>query len=264
MLIGALFVATAILYALACGLFIAFLAKGNDRVERAATGALVAAVACHLGFWLGDYLTAGNLPAVDIHGTLAVLSLAIVVAFLLALLKYRVTVLGAFLTPVTLLFFMGAGLGRSVAHVPGDVRSALLPVHIGVNILGIVAFALAFAAAVAYVLQDRALRRKQFGGVFQRLPPLDVLDSMGFRLVITGFPLLTLGIVTGTMWAAQTDAPTITASQSFALVAWVMFAGVLLLRVAAGWRGRRAAIGTIMGFLSATVVLLGYVVRGGT
>ena len=127
------------------------------------------------------------------------------------------------------------------------------------------AFALAFAAAVGYVLQERMLRRKKLGGIFQRLPALDVLDSLSLRLVLAGFPLLTLGIVTGTMWAVRMDpsAPTFSAPQGFGLLAWLVFAAVLLLRVAAGWRGRRAAIGTMVGFFFAVAVLVGYVVRAG-
>jgi ABC-type uncharacterized transport system permease subunit len=143
------------------------------------------------------------------------------------------------------------------------VRSFLLPLHIAFNVLGIVAFALAFAAAVGYVIQERMLRRKKLGGVAQRLPALDVLDSLGLRLVLIGFPLLTLGIVTGTIWAVRIDTPFITTAQGFALLAWLVFATVLVLRVAVGWRGRRAAIGTIMGFFCAMAVLVGYVVRSG-
>lgn len=265
MLVTALFVATGVLYATSCALYLAFLIKGHEGVGRWANRVLGTSVMSHLAFLGVDYAVAGNVPYGDIHQTLSVASLLIVVAYLLAMLKYRLTVLGGFITPVTLLFFMGAGLGRTVGHVPPDVRSALLPLHIGVNVLGIVAFALAFAAALAYVVQERLLRQKKLGGIFQRLPALDVLDSLGFRLVTIGFPLLTVGIITGTIWAVRMDpsAPAITAAQGFALLAWLVFAAVLLLRVAAGWRGRRAAIGTMLGFACAMAVLVGYMIQGG-
>ena len=151
---------------------------------------------------------------------------------------------------------------RNVAAVPEPVRSALLPVHVGVNILGIVAFALAFAVALAYLIQESLLRKKQLGGLFQRLPPLDVLDSLGFQLVTIGFPLLTVGIITGAVVAARLgEHPSFNVSRLTAMLAWLFFAGVLFLRVLAGWRGRRAAIGTMLGFACAVVVLVGYVLR---
>ena len=264
-MVTSLFIATGVLYAIACALFLVFLTQGTEGPGRWATRVLGVAVAAHVAFLITDYVVAGNIPFGTIHQTLSVASLLMVASYLLALVKYKITVLGGFITPVTLLFFLGAGLGYSVAQVPPDVRSIILPVHIGVNVLGIVAFALAFATALAYLIQERLVRRKRLGGVFKRLPPLDQLDSLGFRLVTIGFPLLTVGIVTGGLWAVRIEpnAPSITTSQGFALVAWVVFAGVLLLRIAAGWQGRRAAIGTMFGFACATAVLVGYMLQSG-
>jgi len=257
------FVATGLLYAASCAAYLLYVVKGKAQQAKVGTWLLWAAAAAHLAFFVADYATAGRIPVGTIHQLLSLASLLIIVAYLLALRRYRLAVVGGFITPVTLLFFMGAALGQSVAHVPPDVRSALLPLHIGVNVLGIVAFALAFAVALAYVIQERLLRSKRIGGLFQRLPSLDVLDSLSFRLVTIGFPLLTVGIVTGTIWAVrlEPDAPGITTGQGFAVVAWLVFAAVLLLRVAAGWRGRRAAIGTMLGFVCAMAVLVGYMLQ---
>ena len=265
MLLSGLFIATALLYTVSCGLYLVHLVRGSKGYSTLANRLLGLSAITHFGFLVAAQLLEGRLPFGDIYRTLSLVSLLTVLAFLLLELRYPVSVLGAFLTPVTLLFFLGSGLGTSVAPVPEDVRSALLPVHIAVNLLGIVAFALAFAAAIAYVLQERLLRRKRLTGIFQRLPALDVLDSIGLRAVITGFPLLTLGIVTGAFWATRLhDRGTLVApEQGFALLAWLVFAAVLLLRVSAGWRGRRAAIGTILGFVCAAAVLVGYVIRAG-
>jgi ABC-type uncharacterized transport system permease subunit len=265
MVVTGLFIATALLYGVSCALYLAFLVRGDDRVGRSANGVLTVSSALHLAYVVTDWMQLGEPPIQDIRGSLAVIAILVVAAFLIASLRYRITVLGAFITPVTLLLLLGAGVARGVAHVPNEVRSILLPIHIGLNVLGIVAFALAFSAALAYVLQERQLRRKQLGRLFQRLPPLDVLDSFGFRLILVGFPLLTLGVITGTIWAVRMEpgAQAISAVQGFGLLTWLVFGGVLLLRVAAGWRGRRAAIGTIMGFACAMAVLAGYVVRAG-
>jgi len=260
------FVATGILYAFSCALFIALLVRGNDRVGKTATGFLAAAAVAHIGFLLADYVLADRVPFGDIRPTLSLMSLLVVLGYLVALSTHRAAVLGAFITPVTLLFFVLASLGRSVEPVPHEVRSVLLPLHIGANVLGIVTFTFAFAVAVAYVIQEHLLRKKRVGGLFKRLPALDVLDSLGLRLLTIGFPLLTVGIVTGGLWATRLDrgGSVISGAQGFALIAWVIFAAVLLLRVAAGWRGRRAAIGTLLGYACALVVVAGYLVRGGS
>lgn len=268
MVITSLLIMTALLYGVSCALYLVFLVRGTAGLGRAANGVLAGSGALQLAYVISDWVVRGAIPFEDIHGTLVVLSLLVVIAFLLATLRYRVTVLGAFITPITLLLLLGAAVAHGVGRVPEGVRSVLLPVHIALNVLGLVAFAIAFGAAVAYIIQERQLRTKKLGGVFQRLPALDVLDSLAFRSIVIGFPLLTLGIVTGTVWAVRLDpgAPDITAAEGFALLAWLVFGGVLLLRVAAGWRGRRAAIGTIMGFVCTMAVLVGYVMRaaGGT
>jgi ABC-type uncharacterized transport system permease subunit len=259
------FVITAILYAASCAIFLALMARGTENLSRMAVRTLAAAAISHVIYFWTDFFVTGHVPFGDIFQTLSVATLVIVSAYLLVHRRYRVTVLGGFITPVTLLFFLGAGLGTRVSSVPPEVKSILTPIHIGVNLLGIAAFALAFAASLAYVVQERLLRRKKIGGLFQRLPPLDVLDSLGFRLLTIGFPLLTIGIVTGTIWAVQLDGtPVVTPAQGFALAAWVVFAAVLLLRVAVGWRGRRAAIGTMLGFVCAAAVLVGYMFQAGT
>lgn len=266
-MLTALFAMTAALYAVSGGLYVLFLARGTEGGATWAARLLGGAVTAHVAFLAANWIVAGHLPTADIHQALAVMSLLVVLVFLVAARsRQRLQVLGAFITPVTLLLFLGAAFRRGVGPVPDEVKSALLPVHVGVNVLGLAAFALAFAAALAYVIQERQLRQKKLGGLMQRLPALDVLDSLGLRAVLIGFPLLTIGVVTGTIWAVRLHAGGggigLSAAQGFGLLAWLLFAGVLLLRVAAGWRGRKAAIGTMMGFVCTMLVLAGYVLRG--
>ena len=260
--VEALFVATACGYTVAAALYLVSLVRGAEGVGRFAPWALMLGAALHGAHLVIDGL-AQSAPMPGIHQTLTFLALGIVVAFLLARLRGRgIDTLGAFLVPVALLLFLGASIERSVSDRElHAVRSALLPFHIGVNTIGIIAFALAFGAALAYVIQERMLRRKNLGGVFQRLPPLDVLDTFGLRAVSVGFPLLSLGILTGVFWVAPGAGAPLSGTHIFAVASWVLFAAVLFLRMAAGWRGRRAAIGTILGFVCAMAVLIGYAVR---
>ena len=268
-LLTALFALTVALYVAAWVAQVVFLVRGSEALGRAGALLLAPAALAHIGF-VAASVSDGGARLGDIHQVLVVGALLLVLAFLGTAYAYRerlprVSVLGAFITPICLLFILLAAFHRGVGTVPDDVRSFVLPVHIIVNVLGETAFALAFGVAVAYVLQERQLKRKKLTGLFQRLPPLDVLDTMGFRLVSVGFPLLSIGVVSGALWAVRLDpgAPPITIAQAFGVLAWLMFGGILLLRVAAGWRGRRAAIGTMLGFLCTCLLLVGYVVGSG-
>jgi len=231
---------------------------GSKWGERWAARLLLTAAIFHVTFLFGD--TARHPHFGDVRQMLTIASLAVVSAHLIALRYGRLAVLGAFTTPVVLLLFLAAGLGHSVPDVPEEVRSMLLPAHVLVNVLGVAAFTLAFAVATAYLIQERLLRRRQLSGLFTRLPPLDVLDSLGLKLLLIGFPLFTLGSISGAFWAAKLPI-SLSPAQVLGLVAWAVFATVLLLRVAAGWQGRRAAIGTLLGFACAVAVLIGYALR---
>jgi len=176
--------------------------------------------------------------------------------------RYRIDVVGAFVAPLALTFLLASRL--VVATEPEQrYRSTILPVHVTVNLLGYALFSLAFAAAVTYLLQEKRLKEKRLLGIFRRLPSLDALDRAEHRFLLAGFPLLTIGILTGTYWAHEVEAGSATdiARAALGYATWVLFAAVLCLRAGAGWRGRRAAYGTIAGFTFAVLVLIVYWIK---
>src|SRR5262249_21970591 len=126
------------------------------------------------------------------------------------------------------------------------------------TLFGVALFTLAFSAATLYLIQEHLLKRKHIDGVFRRLPALDVLDRAEHRFLLAGFPLLTIGIITGTLWARRVEmgAPGEVLRAFFGSAVGLFTAGFLFLRAVAGWRGRRAAYGTFAGFGFAVVMLL--------
>lgn len=257
-----LFALTSVAYAAACALYAAYLWEGGPRLERYAKLSLVVAAALHIVYHVSTVAFGPRQGSYDIHAAMSALSLFVALGYLAFGKRLKLVVLGAFITPINLLLFLGAGL-RGEPAVPAGVHHAILPLHISSNLLGYAAFTLAFAVSVAYLLQERQLKAKRIGGVFQRLPSLDTLDRAALRCVLAGFPLLTLGIITGALVAGGFGAANAAdgTRQAFAIGTWVIYASVLLLRVSAGWRGRRAALGTLLGFVFACAVLVAYVVR---
>jgi ABC-type uncharacterized transport system permease subunit len=206
-------------------------------------------------------LVAHVCPVEGIHFSMSIASMLAALAYVLARPRFRIDVVGVFVAPLALTFllasrFVGTGSGPRL-------RSAMLPFHVAANLISLALFTLAFAAAVAYLLQERHLKKKKFQGTFYRLPPLDALDRAEHRFLVAGFPLLTIGVLTGTLWAREVEAGGAAeiARAAFGYASWGLFGAVLLLRAAAGWRGRRAAYGTIAGFGFTLLVLLLYLVR---
>lgn len=257
------FIVTVVLYAISAIAFFFHLSPRRWRFDRFASASFALAVGAHFVFLIGDPFAAEKILRTPISQTLAGASMLISIGYLLQMRRQSLPVLGTFVVPLSLLFLLGAGLPSHGHRIPVTVGSVLVNLHIGFSTLGVVFFTLAFAAAVTYLIQETLLRRKRISGVFQRLPALDLLDTVGFRFVTLGFPLFTVGIVLGSVTSLRigTGLFSFSAPQGFALLAWFFFAFILLTRAIAGWRGRRAALGTVLGFLSATATLVGYLLR---
>ncbi|HEY8041473.1 MAG TPA: cytochrome c biogenesis protein CcsA [Polyangiaceae bacterium] len=265
-----LFGATAAVYLAASVLFVAFLLGRAERAARWAPRLVALGVPLHAAQIVLSSLVLHVCPVAGIHFAMSVASMFAAAAYVVARARFRIDVVGAFVAPLALTFllasrFVGVGVGDTPRF-----RSAVLPFHVAANLLGVALFTLAFAAAVAYLVQERRLKQKKLEGLFQRLPPLDALDRAEHRFLVAGFPLLTIGVLTGTLWAREVEAGGAAeiARAAFGYVSWGLFGMVLLLRAAAGWRGRRAAYGTIAGFGFTVLVMLLYLVRdaaaGGT
>jgi ABC-type uncharacterized transport system permease subunit len=171
---------------------------------------------------------------------------------LLALdLRYRMPVIGAFLTPIAVAVLVPGLLTHGGGPaLPNSVRRPLLPLHISIALLGLAAFAVATGVAVMYLLLDRQMKGKRFGMLFSRLPSLGFLDELNRRLVVWGFIALSVTLITGAYFASGVQGVYwVWQSKEIAtLVAWALFAGLLTARVFAGWQGRRVAVLTMAGF----------------
>ena len=133
--------------------------------------------------------------------------------------------------------------------------------HTAVATAGVAALAVSFAMSVLFLIKERALKDKRSLAVLEKLPTLEAIDRLGFRALLYGFPLLTLGIATGMAYSAAVHhTPWIWGlKEIFPVLAWVVFAVILWARVAQGERGRRSAILAIAGFALALLTFVGMV-----
>jgi cytochrome c-type biogenesis protein CcsB len=197
----------------------------------------------------------------DVYTSMGLLSWAIVVVYFVAWWRYRIEALGAFLVPLAFLAtaYSGVSVATTVEMLPAFQRLWLV-VHIFLSVLGYAALALTFCAGVMYLVQERQLKSKHPGAFYHRLPSLSLLDELNGRALLLGFPLLTQGIITGSIWAKY-------ASGSYwhwsfkslpLLLTWAMYAVLIGGRYTLGWQGKKAAFAVVTGFL---VVLASYFVH---
>lgn len=193
-----------------------------------------------------------HLPLTNMQESLSFFSLMIVGLFLLFERKYKVTTLGSFVTPVALLMLIiASALHGEIGQLPPILQSNWFWFHAMLAFASYAAFAIACGVAVMYLIQRHFLKSKNFGSLFQKLPSLETLDEISYRCLAVGFPLLTVAIISGAIWSEKAMGSywTWDHKQTWTLITWLIYAALLHGRLTVGWRGKRAAILSIIGFM---------------
>lgn len=246
-------------YVCATGLALAYLLQRHELIHRFTVLATTAGWAAHTVALIVQAVALGRPPLGTLSEAVSVAVWVVVPLELWIERQYTVKVLGAFVLPVVLLLSVST-LTRpfTLTDIAPALRSAWIWVHIALALIGIAAFVLNFAGAIMYLLQERQIKgRKRPGALYYRLPALETLDGLTYRTLALGFPFLTTGLVLGVLWAGTAWGTFFTFDPLafFSFVAWVIYAGLLAGRAAAGWHGRRAAYFAIAGFAALAVTL---------
>jgi cytochrome c-type biogenesis protein CcsB len=219
--------------------------------SRAPLVALVFAFALHTADLILEVIGAGALPVATFAGGFSFFAWLLVGLYLALQSSMGLAVIGVLVSPLAFVAAMLAVVtgGNDVA-VPADLRSPWLTVHVTLAFLGNAVFALAFAVSAAFLLQQNLLKSRRGGSIVHRLPAVQTLDRLSLVFLLWGFPLLTLGIVTGGFWSMTAAGRFWTGEprEILAVLTWLLYAGLLQLRLLGGLHGRRAATWTIGSF----------------
>lgn len=199
-----------------------------------------------LGVWSGL-----RLPVTHLSGALHFLSWCTVGAYMVAAWRYGVSSVGVVALPLAVVLWALGGPPRFPSRVSALIDSHWLTVHGLLSFAGEASLAVAFGAGVLYLFQERRIRARCSVESLGRLPSLEILDQVNYRCLSVGFLLLTAGIITGAIWASEVWGSywSWQAKETWGLITWLVYAGLLHQRLNAGWRGKRAATMAIVGFL---------------
>jgi ABC-type uncharacterized transport system permease subunit len=255
------FFIVAALYGAATVLYFVYLFGRNEATLRVARWTLAGALAAHLAM-IGLLCTQKLSPLRDLRGALSLTAWLLGVGYLATTFRTRMGPVGAFIAPLALALLVSARFTPQTASAGGTASTSLGKLHIALVAMGVAAFGLAAAVALIYLLQEAALKRKRIGPLFRRSPPLSALDDAGRMLILVGFPLYTLAVVTGVIWVARLPGHgAFRVEYLIAGITWVIFGLLILARWTVGWRGRQAALATLFGFVATMVVLVIYIGR---
>ncbi|MFO7765700.1 MAG: c-type cytochrome biogenesis protein CcsB [Pelovirga sp.] len=255
-----LFAATTSAYLVASLFYLWAMISKREKTGRFGRWLLLLGVVLHAAVFAFRHSMVEGTPVTSLHESLSFFAWCLVLLFLLLDLRFRLSVMGAFAAPLALCLMIFSALSPDVVVPLNPVlRTWLFPVHISFAFLGNAAFALAFGAGVMYLVQDRMLKNKRFNRVYRVLPSIDVLDRVNYTCLSVGFPFMTLGLISGAVWAnmAWGSYWSWDPKETWALVTWFLYAGLLHGRLTAGWRGRRAAFFSIVAFMFLLFTFLG-------
>lgn len=248
-------------YFFAMVLYVSYLAFRSEALGKVATLSLLAGVIVEttaIGMrWYESYqLGIGRAPLTNLYESLVFFALTIAVVYLILERKFQIKTVGAFVTPFPFIIMAYASLNpNEIQPLVPALKSNWLIAHVVTCFVGYAAFAVSFGLSLLYLFKARAERAAGSGaGLLGYVPSSTTLDEVSYKTIAIGFPLLTIGIVTGAFWAnvAWGTYWSWDPKETWSLIVWLIYAAYLHARITRGWRGTKAAVLSIIGF-SATI-----------
>jgi cytochrome c-type biogenesis protein CcsB len=245
---------------IAAAAYLAFFVSQNKKIRKIARMILLVSGVLQTLHIASRFILAGHTPITSQHEAVVFFAWATTWAYLSFRWRYTVKNFGTFVSVfISCLLLISSLSSREFSPLLPALQSIWLPIHAGVSIIAYGFLSLAFCGGLMYLLQERELKSKKFGYFFSRFPSLDALDQLNNHCLTAGFVFLTLGIVTGSVWARQAWGtywhwdP----KETWSLITWFVYLVQLHQRYTVGWRGKRAAVMAIVGFASIVFTLWG-------
>ncbi len=272
MLSTQLFNVVTVAYFASMVLFIVYLSTRSIGVARGAWGAAVVGFIINtvaIGYrWYESYQLPGDVgrvPLTNLYESVVFFAWTIVLIFLLIDWKYKQRAIGAFVMPFALFSMVGAQLllDDHISPLVPALQSNWLTYHVVTCFLGYAAFAVACGVSIMYLIKVGKEKDhpedSPAGGILGLFPSARILDDINYKSIMIGFPLLTLGIITGAIWAnyAWGTYWSWDPKETWSLIVWFIYAAFLHARITRGWAGKKAAWLSIVGFGATLFCYLG-------
>jgi cytochrome c-type biogenesis protein CcsB len=245
---------------LAAAAYLVFFVSQNNKIRKMARVILLISGVLQTLHIVSRYILAGHTPITSQHEAVVFFAWATTWAYLSFRWRYTVKNFGTFVSILIFcLLLISSFSSRDFTPLLPALQSIWLPIHAGVSIIAYGFLSLAFCGGLMYLLQERELKSKKFGYFFSRFPSLDALDQLNNHCLTAGFVFLTLGIVTGSIWARQAWGTywQWDPKETWSLITWFLYLVQLHQRFTVGWRGKRAAVMAIVGFAAVVFTLWG-------
>ncbi len=230
-----------------------------------ATGSMIAGAAGNTaGFllrWVESHqMGYGYVPLSNLYESLVFFALSVSLIYLFVEFRYKMRSIGAFASIVPFLVMAYASLPSvesSIQPLIPALQSNWLIAHVITCFLGYAAFAIACGISIMYLIHSASGDTEK--GPVSRFPNPETMDELTHQMITFGFLLLSIGIITGAIWADQAWGrywgwdP----KETWSLVTWLVYATLLHARLMRGWTGKRIAVLSCIGFAAVLFTYFG-------
>ncbi len=257
------------IYGLAAFLYIVSWIFKKELPGRIATWIAIIAVLGNTGGialrWIESYrLGIGHAPLSNMYESLVFFAWTIGIIYLVVEQTYKNRTIGAFATPLAFMAIAYASLSPNISDriqplIPA-LKSNWLIAHVVTCFIRYAAFAIAFGVSLIYLFMQRKTGdKKSKTGLFIHCPDSGILDELTHQMVTLGFLFLTIGIITGAVWAnsAWGSYWSWDPKETWSLITWFVYATFLHARMMRGWSGKRIAYLSILGFMAVIFTYFG-------
>ncbi|MBT3387125.1 MAG: c-type cytochrome biogenesis protein CcsB [Desulfobacula sp.] len=211
--------------------------------------------------WIESYqMGYGHAPFSNMYESLVFFSWTVAVLYIFVEFKYKESVLGVFATPLIFLAIAYASIdpnaSSKISPLIPILKSNWLIAHVITCFLGYAGFAVAFGFSLIYFVKPKDPKATS---IYAKLPSWEVMDELTYQMIVFGFLFLTIGIITGAVWANSAWGKywTWDPKETWSLITWIVYAVFLHLRMMRGWHGKNLALVSIIGFLAVMFTFFG-------
>lgn len=237
-----------------------YLFAQRNRFHQAGYALMLVGFFLHTGLVIAEGFLSGHIPVENLHETLSFAAWVLAGVFVLIRWRTRLKILGVLAAPfVTLITTAALLVPDKAVEIETSFSSLWLILHVVVIFIGYASLALACGTGILYLIQERSIKSKKHRFFYRRLPSLELLDNTGYSFIVIGFTALTVGLITGFVYAQAVWGRfwSWDPKEVWSGITWLIYAALLHERLVAGWRGRRAAILAIIGFAAMLFTFLG-------
>lgn len=248
---------TIAMYLISTVLYFIFFAMKKEKMGNYATQIVKIGLAFHTLALAARWIGAGRIPLTNQYEFATSFAWGIALCFVIFEKKFDFRAMGTFVTPIIFIIIGYAAMqNKGVRPLMPALQSNWLSIHVATAVISYGAFGVACGVSGMYLLRDKFKEDEFFT---KHMPSLEKLDLISYRTISLGYLFLTLVMVTGAIWAESAWGRywAWDPKETWSFITWIIYSVYLHARIVRGWKGKKAAMFSVIGFICVLFTYIG-------